>query len=105
MSPSIHPALIIGLLCITAAGYAVATIGMKAASGGATSIAAFFILAGFAIAVVAEVIVLRQGNMSLVYMGIIVAETVLVLGYASSIGNGLSAPQMAGAGLVLLGPG
>lgn len=91
------------LLVLTAAGYAIATIGMKLASGGITALALGIIVFGLLLAVVMEVILLRNGNMSLVYLGIVVAETALVLAYAHSVGHGLNLPQMAGAGMVLGG--
>jgi len=93
------------LLSMTALGYALATVAMKnyAIQPGGLAVAA--IAGGLVIAVLAEIILLRQGNMSLVYLGIIVAETTLVLCYASFIGNGLSLPQLGGAVLILAGVG
>lgn len=93
----------VALLLLTAAGYAIATIGMKLASGGITSLALLVIVIGLGLAVVVEIIMLRHGNMSLVYLGIVVAETALVLAYAHHVGHGLNLSQMAGAGLVLSG--
>lgn len=93
----------LGLLILTASGYAIATIGMKLTSGGLSAASIVIISGGLLLAVVMEVILLRIGNMSLVYLGIVVAETALVLAYAHSVGHGLNLPQMTGAGLVLAG--
>jgi hypothetical protein len=93
----------LGLLALTASGYAIATIGMKLASGGISTLSLFVIAGGLLLAVAMEIILLRIGNMSLVYLGIVVAETVLVLAYAHSVGHGLNLIQMFGAGLVLIG--
>jgi hypothetical protein len=91
------------LLVLTASGYAIATIGMKIASNGMSAIALSIIAGGLLLAVVMEIVLLRIGNMSLVYLGIVVAETALVLTYAHSVGHGLNVAQMIGGGLVLAG--
>jgi hypothetical protein len=103
MTASLSSFTAIALLMLTATGYAIATIGMKLASGGISTASTVIIAGGLFLAVVMEIILLRIGNMSLVYLGIVVAETALVLAYAYSVGHGLNLPQMGGAALVLTG--
>lgn len=103
MPLAITPVSAIALLSLTAAGYAIATIGMKMASSAVTMAAVAIIMVGFTVATLMEIVLLRSANMSLVYLGVVVAETALVLGYAYSIGHGLNLQQMAGAGMVLGG--
>lgn len=91
------------LMTLTAIGYALATIGMKHATQSMGFLAIALITVGLLGAVLAEVALLRNGNLSLVYLGIIVAESALVLSYAMWIGHGLSLQQAAGAGLVICG--
>lgn len=91
------------LMALTALGYALATVGMKHATYAPGVLAVTLISAGLIAAVLAEVALLRNGNLSLVYLGIIVAESALVLGYAMWIDQGLSFRQMFGAVLVLGG--
>lgn len=105
MTLTLAPFTAVGMLSLTALGYAIATIGMKLASDSFTVFATFIILAGLALATAMEICLLRMGNMSLIYLGIVVAETALVLGYAYTIGHGLNAVQLAGAGMVLAGVG
>ena len=105
MTLALTPLTALGLLSLTAMGYAIATIGMKLASDSFTVFAITIILAGLALATVMEICLLRMGNMSLVYLGIVVAETTLVLGYAYTIGHGLNGIQVTGAVMVLAGVG
>lgn len=91
------------LMMLTAVGYALATVGMKQATYSAGPVAIILISSGLMAAVLAEVTLLRNGNLSLIYLGIIVAESALVLGYAMWIDQGLTLRQMGGAALVLSG--
>ena len=102
--PILTPAMTtFGLLTVTALGYALATVGMKHATQHMGWLAISMIALGLLGAVLAEVALLRSGNLSLVYIGIIVAESALVLSYAMWIGHGLSLQQGLGAGLVFCG--
>ncbi|MGB5863103.1 MAG: 5-aminolevulinate synthase [Sulfitobacter sp.] len=103
MSLTLTPLTTVAILALTAASYTVATVGMKQFSGAPGILAIALITGGLAVAVVMEVILLRQGNLSLVYLGIMIAETALVLVYAYSIGHGLSLGQVTGAAFVLFG--
>lgn len=103
MTLTLTPLVAVLLLILTASGYAVATVGMKLASDSFNILALCVIFGGLALATVMEITLLRMGNMSLVYLGIVLAETALVLGYAYSIGHGLNMVQMGGAGMVLVG--
>ncbi|EEX15543.1 hypothetical protein CSE45_2386 [Citreicella sp. SE45] len=100
VSPTIPAAL---LVIATAGGYAVATIGMKLTSHGLGHSGIALASLGFLAAFLAEMVLLRRAELSLVYIAIIAAETLLVLSYALLIGEGLSLRQAAGAALVLVG--
>ncbi|WP_425070318.1 5-aminolevulinate synthase [Sagittula sp. S175] len=99
-NPLISP---LPLIVLTAAGYFVATVGMKGAAGGALVTGGIIALLGFLLAFAAEVLLMRNTHLSVLYILIIGVETVLVLGFAMGIGEGLSFRQAIGAGLVLTG--
>ncbi len=91
-------------LVITAAlAYAIATAGIKWASDAPSPIALLLIVAGFGLATIAEVIVLRQADLGVIYIAIITVETLMVLTLAAFIGEGLNPKQMLGAAFVLVG--
>ena len=83
--------------------YAFATLGMKlfATTPGLTPLV--LIAAMLGAAVLAEVLLMRQFHIGIVYIGILVAETLLVLTFAWLIGEPLGLRQLAGAVLVLGG--
>lgn len=58
---------------------------------------------GFAAATVAEVVLMRGVNLGALYLTIMTLETIAVLAYAVSIGEGLSPTQMVGGAFVLTG--
>lgn len=103
MTSDLNFATIAFLIALTAAGYAVATLGMKLATGGITAQAAALMACGLAAAVAAEILLLRNSDLSVIYIGIIAFETILVLAIAAWLGEGLTFRQLAGAGLVLGG--
>lgn len=86
-----------------AAGYGIATIGMKIASAEWTTIALTLIILGFVAATQAEVVLMRSIPLSELYLIIIAVETLIVLSYAYSIGEGLSARDATGGALILAG--
>jgi small multidrug resistance pump len=92
-----------GLVLVSALGYALSAASMKAMSVGAIPVGLVILLTGLAIAVWSEVHLLRQTSLSVVYIAIVVAETLLVLGYAASIGDAFTWRQGMGAGLVIAG--
>ncbi|MCC5968509.1 MAG: 5-aminolevulinate synthase [Pararhodobacter sp.] len=94
---------LIALIVVSAIGYSVATIGMKFATTGLSAIALALILSGFMAATVAEIILLRNADLGVVYITIIGVETLLVLSFAAFIGEGLNLRGMLGAGFVLGG--
>jgi len=94
---------IIGLAIMTAGGYAVATIGLKLASDGHYTPATPLILTGFIAAIFAEIMLLRQFDLSMIYIMIIALETLLIVGFAVCIGELPSTSQMLGGALVLCG--
>ncbi|MBY6004748.1 5-aminolevulinate synthase [Salipiger bermudensis] len=99
LPPLPAPTLVLG----TAAGYAIATIGMKLSAQGHLPAGLSLAIAGFLGAFLAEILLMRRAELSVVYLAIIAAETLLVLGYASWIGEGLSLRQTLGAAMVLAG--
>ncbi|MEX0309677.1 MAG: 5-aminolevulinate synthase [Tateyamaria sp.] len=103
MSTTLPHAFLLVLLLLAAGGYAVATVGMKIASEGFTLVAVILLAAGFAAAVVAEIILLRQADLPVIYIAIVVGETVLILGYSMLIGEMLNLRQLFGGGMVLFG--
>ena len=91
------------LVVLTAIGYSVATFGMKSAAMGGVSWWMALCLGGFALALAAEVSLLRRSDLPIVYISIIAAETLMVLGYGFWIGEGLTLKQCIGAALVMAG--
>lgn len=91
------------LAIVAAVGYSVATVGMKFATTGLTAVAIALIVAGFVATTFAEVILLRNAGLGVVYITIIGVETLLILGIAAFIGEGLDLRGMLGAGFVLGG--
>ena len=93
-----------GLLVVLAAlGYAVATIFMKMASGSNSYILLAIIAVCLSSAVMLEIIVLRRMNLGVAYIAILGTETLLIMGYAFFIGEGLAPREMVGAVLVFSG--
>lgn len=104
MFPLSLPALTApSLVLATAFGYVLATAGMKAAASGHAVVGGLLAVAGFAAAFAAEVALMRQTHLSVLYIAILGVETVLVLGLAASLGEGFDLRQGLGAGLVLAG--
>lgn len=93
----------VALMTLTAIGYAVATLGMKLAADQFSTLALALMAAGLTGAAFAEVALLRQASLPVIYLGIIGFETLLVLCIAAAIGDVLSLQQLSGALLVLLG--
>ena len=93
----------IALLVLAAGGYAVATVGMKLASGTITLMALGLIAVGLAGAALAEVMLLRNAALPVIYIAVVTVESLLVLVYALAIGERLSLSQLSGAVLVLSG--
>lgn len=105
MTASLSLAAMAALTVLTAGGYAVATIGMKIAAGPPAIWANAVIALGLLVAVAAEVTLLRNAELPVVYLGIVVLETLLILGYAGLASGSLSGAQVLGAVLVLTGFG
>lgn len=92
------------LIVLAAAGYAFAAIAMKLmAQSGTTPPFMALLAVVFLVIVLAEVQLLRQMDLSNVYIAIIAAETLMVLGYALWAGETLTAREIAGGGLVIAG--
>ena len=68
-----------------------------------TKIPIFIIGVGLVIAAIAEITLLRHAGLPVVYLGIMVTETILVLTYAAWSHHGLSLAQMSGGILVVAG--
>lgn len=93
----------IGIIVIAAPGYTVATVGMKFAALGSYPVGMVLILAGFILATVAEVFLLRRGDLTVVYVTIIGIETLMILGAAVMLGEIVDLRRMMGAGCVVVG--
>lgn len=91
------------LILISALGYALSAVGMKALSVGQLAPGLSALMIGLGVAVWSEVLLLRHVSLSVVYMTIIGAETLLVLGYAASVGDSLTLRQGVGAAMVFTG--
>ncbi len=94
---------VIFLMTLTAAGYALATIGMKITSISHSAAGMAIIALSLGGAAFAEIALLRHASLPMVYLGIVCAETLLVLGYAAFADQGITLPQIGGGLLVLAG--
>lgn len=92
-----------GFVALAALGYAVATIGMKLASGNWSLLSFALLLLGFYAATHAEVTLMRDVDLGVLYLFVIAVETIVVLGYAWIIGEGLGPRDALGGVLVLAG--
>lgn len=92
-----------GLVLVAALGYALATIGMKLASGNWSHLAIALLLAGFFAATFAEIALMRGIDLGLLYLVVIATESLVVLAYAWLIGEGLGPREAMGGLLVLAG--
>jgi drug/metabolite transporter (DMT)-like permease len=91
------------LALIAAMGYALATVAMKVSSVTLSLPIVLGLVLVLAAAVVAEITLLRQMHLGLAYIAIIATETLIVLGFAIFIGEGLSLKQLFGGAFVFLG--
>ncbi len=101
VSPQV--AIAVGLSLVTAIGYAVATFGMKLTSGGLSGLGIAVVLTGFALAAIAEILLLQRFDLAKTYIIIITVETILIFAAALWIGETVSRSQLAGAALILAG--
>lgn len=92
-----------GFVLIAALGYALATIGMKLASGAWSLLALALLLAGFYAATRSEITLMREVDLGVLYLLIIAVETLVVLSYAWFIGEGLAARDAMGGLLIFAG--
>jgi multidrug transporter EmrE-like cation transporter len=88
---------------MAAVGYGLATIGMKLASGHWTMLAGVLILLGFFAAMQSEILLMRNMELGVLYLVIIAAETLIVLGYAFAIGEGLNLRESLGGLMIFAG--
>ena len=91
------------LVIVTASGYVLATVGMKLIATAGTAPGFYALAAGIVVIILAEVALLRQTDLALAYIGVMAAETLLVLLYAMAIGEMFTLRQGAGAAMVLVG--
>ena len=91
------------LVLLSAIGYALSAVGMKAMSLAPGPMGLALLVGGLTLAVLSEILVLRHSNLSVVYLTIVAVETLLVLGYAASVGEVLNMRQSLGAMMVFLG--
>lgn len=91
------------IIMLAALGYTVATVGMKLAADRSYSLAAVLILAGFALVVATEVFLLRRASMTIVYITIIGAETLMILVAGAMLGEVIDLRRVMGACCVVAG--
>ncbi|GHF59862.1 5-aminolevulinate synthase [Seohaeicola zhoushanensis] len=96
MTSDLNPLTIPMLIALTAAGYALATSGVTPQS-------AALVALGLLAAVTAEILLLRNSDLSVIYLAIIALETLIVLALAAWLGEAITPQRIAGAGLVLSG--
>lgn len=93
----------IHLIGLSSLCYVIATVAMKQAASGA-GLAAFLVLAAcLAGAAAFEILTLRLITLGGTYLAILAVETLLILGLAAAIGEGLSPREIAGAAFVMVG--
>lgn len=98
------PLILTTVLVLAASlGYSLATIGMKLASNHLSYLAIALLIGGFAASALAEIVLMRGISLGALYMTIIAVETLIVLGYAISIGEGLQRDQMLGGAMIFVG--
>lgn len=93
----------VGLIVLSAFGYAIATAGMKLAASGISIAATALMVAGLMAASLAEITLLRQSNLAIIYVCILAVESLLILGLAAFWGDHLNFYQLSGAALVMIG--
>ena len=93
----------VALTVLTAAGYVIATLGMKAVVLGFALSGMTAILAGLALAAWSEIALMRVTELSVLYVAVLGAETLLILAIATGLGEGLNLRQGMGAALVVGG--
>ena len=91
------------LTLVAALGYGLATILMKTLSDRVDLILPTMLAIVLLATVFAEIALLRKVDLGLAYIAIIATESLLVLGYALWIGEGLSVREWMGAGFVIAG--
>ncbi|XDA99641.1 5-aminolevulinate synthase [Sulfitobacter sp. LCG007] len=90
-------------MTLAAGGYAMATVGMKMASNAPSLFALACIAAGLLGAAFSEIVLFRHSDLAVIYIGVIGAESLLVLAYAAFLGGALNLPQIFGAIFVIAG--
>lgn len=91
------------LILLCALSYATATLAMKAYSVTFALPALLGLAICLALAVVAEVVLMRQLSVGIIYVLVIATETLVVLSAAYIIGEGLNLRELLGAGLIIGG--
>lgn len=91
------------VIILAALGYTIATVGMKLAADRSYSLAAVLIIAGFVLVVVTEVFLLRRASMTVVYITIIGAETLMILVAGAMMGEIIDFRRVMGACCVVVG--
>lgn len=84
-------------------GYATATLLMKTASDHTTALVVGLICLVLAGVVTAEILLLRQVDLGAAYIAIMATETLLVLAATYFVGQPLSAKELTGGALVIIG--
>ncbi len=93
----------IHLIGLTSVFYVAATLAMKQAASGAGILAFAMLALCLALGAVFEILTFRRAAMGGAYVTILALETLLILGFAAAIGEGLAPREVAGAAFVLVG--
>ena len=91
------------LIGLTSFFYVVATVAMKHMASGAGLAALALLAACLAAGALFEILTFQRAPMGGAYVAILGVETLLIVGIATAIGEGLSPREMAGAALVIGG--
>lgn len=91
------------IIILAALGYTIATVGLKLAADRSYSLAAVMIIGGFGLVVLTEVFLLRRASMTLVYITILGAETLMILVAGAMLGEIVDVRRVLGACCVVVG--
>ncbi|WP_139257551.1 5-aminolevulinate synthase [Natronohydrobacter thiooxidans] len=91
------------ILILAAAGYTVATVGLKLAAERSYALASVLIFAGFLLVIVTQIFLLRRTDLTIVYVTIIGVETLMILAVGAMMGEVVDMRRILGAGCVVAG--
>lgn len=95
--------LLLFLTTLAGSGYALATFGMRYTSDSFAFVAVAIILFGLAGTAYAEMSSLRHVSQPMIYLGVILGETALVLGYTAWVQDGFTLLEAGMSGIIVMG--